>query len=120
MNQVTIKETEEFREIINIIEKSYHKIMDICDHQRKNAEEINETDTWTGEAARAMYEYYTILNSNYDHIEYSLDLYIQFMRKSLEDYIRLNEEFNRNIDDISESLDVNSNSGHFEYVDDKQ
>ena len=47
-----------------------------------------------------------MLNDNYSHIEYSLELYIKFLKKSLEDYIRLNAEFTNNMEETAEALDV--------------
>ncbi len=120
MNQTTIKDTNQFSEIVYEIEKAVQKIIEISISQKKNAEEINDTDVWTGNAARIMYAQYSVVNSNYEHIEYSLDLYVKFMKKVLEDYTRLNEEFNKNIDDFGETLDVNSNQGKFENVNDTQ
>ena len=67
---------------------------------------INETDTWSGKTAKVMYEKYKMLNDNYSHIEYSLELYIKFLKKSLEDYIRLNAEFTNNMEETAEALDV--------------
>ena len=87
-NQVTITNTEEFKEVISSLEHSFNKIIEAGRNQIKNANRINETDTWSGKTAKVMYEKYKMLNDNYSHIEYSLELYIKFLKKSLEDYIR--------------------------------
>lgn len=106
MNQLEITSTEQFQEVIDSLEKSYNKLLDLFKSQQKNAEEINETDTWSGATAKVMYGKYKLLNSNYNHIEYSLDLYIKFLKKTLSDYNRLIEEINKNTDETAEALNV--------------
>jgi len=105
---IEITSPEEFLEVIESMEASYNKIKDVIDKEKKNVERINETDVWTGKAAETVYEKYKLLNSNYEQIDYSLDLYIKFLRKVLEDYTRWVEESGKNIEGMSTSLDVNS------------
>lgn len=105
-NQMQITSETEFQEIINSLEKSYNNILSIFEMQKRNAENINETDTWTGATARVMYGKYKMLNNNYNHIEYSLDLYIKFLKKTLSDYKLLIEKMNANLDSSQQSLDV--------------
>ena len=108
MNKVIITDSIQFQEVINSLEESYNKIKDLFANQRKNAEEINGTDTWTGTASEVTYGKYKQLTENFEPIEYSLELYIKFLKKTLEDYTLAEKEINRNIDDIAQSLDVNS------------
>ena len=74
----------------------------------KNAKEINGTDTWNGNGQVALYNKYVELIKNFSPIEYSLDLYIKFLRKTLEDYRRLEEELENNMQDFASELNVNS------------
>lgn len=106
MNKVVITDSEQFEQVIQSLETSYNKIKDIFKNQMKNAEEINGTDTWTGATAEVMYSKYKLLTQNFNPIEYSLELYIKFLKKTLEDYRRAEEEIDRNINDIEQSLDV--------------
>ncbi len=108
MNGIVITDSGRFEQVIASFEESFNKIKDIFANERKNAEEINNTDTWTGGAASVMYEKYKKLSDNFQPIEYSLELYIKFLRKTLEDYRRIEEEINKNMEDFSESLNVNS------------
>ena len=96
----------EFEETISELTESYKKMQDVFANQKKNAEKVNETDTWTGKAQRSMFEKYKALNGNYDPIEYSLDLYIKFLNKTKEDYRLVNEEIAKNVDEFAQSLDV--------------
>ena len=108
MNQMQITDFEKFQEVINSLMVSYNKLLDIFHNQMKNVERINQTDVWSGQTAKVMYEKYRLLNGNYSHIEYSIDLYIKFLQKTLTDYKRLIEEMGKNLDEAQESLDVNS------------
>lgn len=98
----------EFEQVINSLEQSYNKIKDIFQNQKRNAEEINGTDTWTGATAEVMYNKYKQLSDNFSPIEYSLELYIKFLRKTLEDYRRLIQEIDKNVDANDQALDVES------------
>lgn len=106
MNKVVITNSEEFEQIIMSLENSYNKIKDLFQNQKRNVEEINSTDTWTGATAEVVYNKYKLLTSNFNPIEYSLEIYIKFLRKTLEDYKRAEEEIDKNINDIQESFDV--------------
>lgn len=106
MNKIIITDSAQFEGVISALEDSYNNIKDIFSKENTNVEKINGTDIWTGATAEAMYEKYKLLTQNFGPIEYSLDLYIKFLKKTLEDYKRAEEEISKNIDDISESLDV--------------
>lgn len=108
MNNIVITNSAEFAEVIQALEQSYNKILEIFDNERKNAEKINATDTWTGNCQKVVYEKYKMLNNNYGPIEYSLDLYIKFLKKTLEDYTLMEQEINKNLDNMESSLNVNS------------
>lgn len=105
---ITITSPEEFQSVITSLEESYNRIKDIMAKEKKNVERINQTKTWTGKTAAAVYNKYTLLNSNYEQIDYSLDVYIKFLKKTLEDYTMLISEQGKNIDAMARSLDVNS------------
>ena len=107
-NNILITDSAKFEEIIQSLEKSYNKIKEIFLSEQNNKEEINSTDTWTSNAQKAMYGKYAMLTNNFGPIEYSLEVYIKFLKKTLEDYKRLDEEITKNMDYISNELDVNS------------
>ena len=106
MNKIVITNSAQFQEVINNLEQSYGKIKDLFVNQKKNVEEINSTDTWTGATAEVMYGKYKLLTDNFEQIEYSLDLYIKFLKKTLEDYTLAEKVIDKNIDDLAQSLDV--------------
>ena len=108
MSRIVITDSGQFESVILSLENSYRKIQDLFANQKKNVEEINATETWTGNSQKVLYEKYKLLNSNYEPIEYSIELYIKFLRKTLEDYTLAEQEINRDIDEMASNLDVNS------------
>lgn len=107
-NGIVITDSNAFQEVIDSLEISLKNLIDISKSQEINAERINETDAWSGASAQAMYDKYIMLNKNYPEILYSINLFIKFLKKTLEDYRRLVEEQGKNIDAMASNLDVNS------------
>ena len=108
MNQVVITSYTEFQDVINSLENSKNNLSDLFDRERENVEKINETDTWSGSSATSFYNKYVALNNNYDNICNSLDIYIRFLKKTLNDYMKMEAAINNNIEAVANSLDVNS------------
>ncbi len=108
MNNIRITNFGEFQNVINSLEISVKKIHDIFASEVKNSKEIDGTDTWNGNAQKALHTKYVELMKNFPPIEYSLDLYVKFLKKTLEDYTRLVQELDRNTNEMANSLDVNS------------
>lgn len=106
MSKIAITNSAQFQEVINSLEQSFEKIKELFDNQKKNKEQINGTDTWTGATAEVMYEKYSQLAQNFEPIEYSLELYIKFLKKTLEDYTLAEQAINKDIDETAEALDV--------------
>ena len=48
------------------------------------------------------------MQKNYEPICYSLDLYIRFLKKTLSDYKPMDEAINKNAEEMTQQLDVNS------------
>ena len=105
---IVITDSGKFEQVILKMEESYKKIQDIFAKEKTNKEEIHATDTWTGKAQEAMYGKYELLSQNFSPIEYSLGVYIKFLKKTLEDYKRMEAEITRNMELVSEQLNVNS------------
>lgn len=107
-NDMVITDTAQFEEVIKSLESSYSKIKDIFTEEKSNKELINETDTWSGNAQKAMYEKYTKLSDNFQDIETSIKLYIVFLKKVLEEYTTIDKEISKNLDILENELEVNS------------
>ena len=108
VGDVQITSTEEFDTIIGEFESSCNKIRNIIDREKKNAEKLNGNGVWTGKAGTTVYGKYALLNSNYEQIDLSLQIYTSFLKKTSEDYKLYLQEVNKNVDAMSTSLDVNS------------
>ena len=107
-SSIEIRNPAELQEAINQLKSSLRVLNDIFASEDKNVERINKTEVWSGAASEAVYLKYKQLNANYSQISYSIDLYIKFLEKTLEDYNRLIQEQSKNIDAMADSLDVNS------------
>lgn len=105
---ILITSISEFQEVIDEMKSSWANLNEIFTNQIRNVDRIDETDVWSGAAARALHDKYKMLNGNYSQIGYSLDLYIKFLEKTLEDYVRLIQEQEKNVDAMASNLDVNS------------
>ena len=105
---IEIKNPAEIQKAIDELKDSLSVLNDIFSSETKNVERINDTPVWAGAASKAVYAKYKQLNANYSQISYSIDLYIKFLEKTLEDYNRLIKEQEKNIDAMAENLDVNS------------
>lgn len=108
MKSSILVDSAKFEEIINSLEKSYKRLQEISLNEKNNKEIINGTDVWTGTAQNAMYNKYNTLTDSFEKIDYSLDIYIKFLKKTLEDYKLAEQEIGKNIDQIANELNVNS------------
>ena len=107
-SDMVITSITDFNSIIDEFENSCNIIRNIIDNEKNNCNKLNGTDVWKGKAGDSIYQKYLSLNSNYDQIDYSLEIYTDFLRKTSEDYELLLKEQDKNISAMAESLDVNS------------
>lgn len=107
-SNIVITDSNKFEELIRTLEESYKRIQDIISFETRNVERINQTRLWTGPCAASLYNKYKQLNGNYQLVDYSLDIYIRFLKKTLQDYTRMEEEVGKNIDNMATTLDVNA------------
>ena len=108
MNQITITDSAQFEDVIKTFEQTLFKIQDIFANERRNIEEINGTSTWTSETQKVIYEKFKLLEKNFSPIEQSLKIYINFMKKTLQDYKNIEAHIDRSAQESSVQLDVNS------------
>jgi hypothetical protein len=108
MNNITITDSDKFAKVITSLENSYNKLREIKENENINKEVIDETDVWTSNAQKSMYNKFDELVNIYEQVDYSLDIYIKFLKKTLEDYTLINEEISRNIEKVENELNINS------------
>ena len=107
MNDIVIKDSEAFEAIILSFEESLAKINELFIDQDNNIKKINSTGIWRGKLQNDFCRKYFELRENYDNIEDSFLTIIAFMKKTLDDYSRLEKQINTNIEDNVTVLDVN-------------
>lgn len=108
MSKIIITNSTQFEDVIRAFEQSLPKIKEIFASERENAEKINETSTWTSETQKVMYNKYKMLEKNFEPIEESIQLYINFMKKTLEDYKAVEAHIDKMAENNSFELNVNS------------
>ena len=108
MNRIVITDSAQFEEVISTFEQVLPRIKDIFANEVRNMEEINATSTWSGDTQEVIYNKYKMLSNNFNPIEDSLQLYINFMKKTLSDYKSMEAHIDRSAIENSIELDVNS------------
>ncbi len=107
-SDIEITDFNAFEEVIKSIENSCDKIKEALNSEKNNKEKINNTGIWAGAAQQVMYKKISMLCNNFPDIEYSCDVYLYFLKKTLDDYKAMIAAINANTDSVAESLDVNS------------
>lgn len=107
MSKALINTTELEKEI-NVFETSLNKIKEIFQNERKNLNHMNEKNVWAGKTQEAIYNNQVAFQNNFEPIEEALQVYINFMKKSLNDYKRFEQTQVLNQENNASDLDVNS------------
>ncbi len=108
MGVTSVIDTEKVNSVISELESILKKLINTVDGQDKNLLDVGETPTWTGKSASVLREKYDQLSKNFPMVVYSLELYIRFLKKTVEDYELMNKAQSENIDEMKENLDVNA------------
>ncbi len=108
MGVTTVIDTEKKNGVIHELEGILKKLMNLFDIQDKNLLDVGETPTWTGKSATVLRSKYDQLSKNFPMVVYSLELYIRFLKKTVQDYEMMNKAQSQNIDEMKENLDVNA------------
>ncbi len=108
MDNIVITNSNEFENVIREFEESFKNIKEIFENENQSMETINETKIWTGEIQKSVTAKYNELKNNYGQVEESLQTFINFMNKTLDDYRRLEQTVDTNVNDMASNLNVNS------------
>ena len=104
---IRISNSKDFESIISKMEKSIIHIAEILDNESKNIENINSTDIWKGKTQKIVYDKFKELDKNFPIIDESLKYYVDFLKKTINDYKKEEENINYNIEANIEKLDIN-------------
>ena len=107
-NKVVITDSNQFENVISVFESTLPEFKKIFENERTITKEIDNTPTWTGEAQRALYGKYKALEANFNPIVESMEIYIRFLKKTIEDYKALDKELMQKAEEYNEQLKVNS------------
>lgn len=108
-NNIQITSAASFGEVIENFKQIRDNIADIFGKEKINAEKFNgTTKTWVGKTQGVIYDKHKQLTDGYDKILETLDIYIRFMQKALDDYIEIDKKINKDIENNANALNVNS------------
>lgn len=108
MNRIVITDSSQFENVIANFEASLKNIKDVFSSENSNIEEINGTSTWSGKTQESIYNNFKKLGKNFEPIEDSIQLYINFMKKTLEDYKEKEKQIDTLAENYANELNVNS------------
>ena len=108
MKKILITDYNQFNEVILNFEKSLANIKEVFSNENKNFEKINETSIWTGKTQKVIYNKYKLLVNNYEPIEESIQIYIDFLKNTLQEYKDNEDYLNKNLELNDENMNVNS------------
>lgn len=108
MSNIVINDSSEFERLINNFELYCKNIVDILNNEKKNMTNINSTDVWSGKAQEALYGKYVNLEKNFEPIEQTFQIYVNFLRNTLDGYRAIDKKINNDIEANVSNLDVNS------------
>lgn len=94
--------------VISNFESSLSKIKDVFQKETTLVETINQTDVWTGDTQRVVYDKHKKLEENFKPIEEGLQVYINFLKKTVNDYLIHEATVERNAEENASNLTVNS------------
>ena len=106
--EISITSFSDFQEAIDTYEDCLKNIKEIFHNEKTNIENINGTSTWTGATQEVIYNKHVMLQKNFSPIEEALQVYINFLKKTLADDQNYLNTTDINISDNDSNLDVNS------------
>ncbi len=109
MSRIVITDSEQFKSLIDTFESSSNRIKEILAKEKTNNEKINATDIWSGSTQEVIYNKHVELQKNFAPIGEALDYYVAFLRKTIDDYERLEANIAKNAEENAYELDVNTN-----------
>lgn len=92
---------------LSVFENSLNNIKNIFQRERNNLNYMNDGHSWVGRSQEIMYNKQVEFQQNFEPIEEALQVYINFIRKSLEDYRREEDTRIKNIEENLNNLNVN-------------
>ena len=105
-NRIVITDSNAFENVILEFEKELSGIKEIFDNEDKNNANIDGTDIWRGKMQQALCGKYKELATNYSPLVESIEIYIMFLKKTIEEYKKMDQDLSNQADTLAERLDV--------------
>ena len=99
--------TEGLEQEIQVFESARANIKEIFNQERKNLLKLNNGHMWVGQTQEKMFEMQTRFQNNFEPIDEALEIFINFMKKIVDDYKRFENTRINNLEDNSDNLKVN-------------
>lgn len=106
---VTVINSNLLEQEIREFEKSKRNIDEIFRRERNNLSVMNNGHTWVGKTQETMCNAQYRFQNNFDPILEALDVYIRYLKDTLQDFKRFEEQRQRDLQNNETSMDVNSN-----------
>lgn len=106
MGSIVITDSNEFEMVIKGLEESLTRLHGIFTHEDQNMRIIDDTDVWSGKTQQVITTKYNELRENFEPIEQSLGIYINFLKNALADYKKIESQFSSAINVNDSNLDV--------------
>lgn len=108
MNRIEISDPVKFEEIINRLEAAVPSMRNTFQSQMKTQVDMSGNAVWKGKAQEALHEKHEMLSKNFEPAVEGVEIYIRFLRKTLEDYKALDKQLEAKAEESSNQLNVNS------------
>lgn len=105
---VVVINSEGLENEIDVFKSSLSNIRNIFESEQKMLLVMNNGHSWVGTAQEAMYNKMISFQNNFEPVLEALQVYIDFMQKASDDYKRFEETRNKNLEESSNELNVNS------------
>ena len=107
MSSIVIN-SEGLEQEIEVFEQSKEKIREIFESEVKKLLILNNGHSWVGKTQETVYNKQIEFQKNFEPILEALEVFINHMKKALDDYKRFEKQRTTNLEDNSSTLNVNS------------
>ncbi len=99
---------ENLTSIITDFDAEIDRLKKVYEEMDSKTEVLNGSDDiWRGKTQESYYEYYKEVSSEFPDIVKEFESHSTFLKKTLENYKREEEQTKKSLDENSENLDVN-------------
>lgn len=105
-NRIVITNSSEFEQVINVFESTLSDIKQSFENELKITATIDDTEIWKGDANKAFTHKYKELSKNYKVIEDSIEIYIKFLKKALQDYEEMDKKISTAAEKVTDRLNI--------------